>query len=214
LALVSSFLRDSVFGISDFSPPLQLLTSTWLRLLKHLFCIGCLALLALPLWGCKSIPPPVQGVAVADVISNAPPKVVAHFPSQPYDFSACQKLNPAWWFGNADDPEPPDWYRTNRCCRKFMWYLRNPCHNFTFFVMGIADKPFTRSGRFPGEIANPNGGWNWAVCRYKRVRLPFVAYNHGRFQFYCGWRKGGNFGMKFNFGGARKKPPPVPAAPG
>jgi hypothetical protein len=179
--------------------------------------IACICLLVCaPLLGCRSIQPPTQPAAPAasqpDTLTNAPAKVVAHFPNRPYDFTTCQKLNPVWWFGNADDPEPPKSYRSNECCRKFTWYLRNPCHNFTFFVMGIADKPFTRTGRFPGEIANPNEGWNWAVCRYKRIRLPFIAYNHGRFQFYCGWRKGGNFGVKCNFGGKKKDPNPEKAA--
>ena len=83
----------------------------------------------------------------------------------------------------------------------------NPFRNRSF-VIGIADKPFSQTGRFPGEIATPNGGWNWGVCRYKRLRLPFIAYSRGRFQFYCGWRKGGNFGMKFNFGGSKQQPQP------
>jgi hypothetical protein len=175
---------------------------------QKLLAVAWLAVLALPFCGCKSIPPPTRNSPPAVVSSNLPVRVVAHFPSKPYDFSTCQKLNPIWWFGNADDPMPPAAYRTNQACRKVMWYFRNPFHNFTFFVIGIADKPFTQTGRFPGEIANPNGGWNWGVCRYKRLRLPFVAYSRGRFQFYCGWRKGGNFGMKFNFGGSKKQPQP------
>ena len=74
--------------------------------------------------------------------------------------------------------------------------------------MGIEDKPHTRVGRYPAKVANPNGGWNWAVCQYKRLRLPFVDYKRGRFEFYFGWRNGGNFGMKLNFrqGKAKKAP--------
>ena len=90
-----------------------------------------------------------------------------------------------------------------------MWHLRNPCHNFTFYVMGIQDKPHTRVGRFPHKTSNPNGGWNWAVCQYKRLRLPFIDYKRRRFEFYFGWRTGGNFGIKLNFaqGKPRKKDP-------
>jgi hypothetical protein len=113
-------------------------------------------------------------------------------------------MNPVWWLGNADSPTPPDWYRPGKRSRNFTWHVRNPFHNFTFYVIGIADKPFTRVGRFPGEVSNPNGGWNWAVCRYKWRRLPFIGYNRGRFKFYCGWRGSGNFGMKFNFSGKPK----------
>src|SRR5262245_53699629 len=104
----------------------------WDRVLIGLARV-CLALLLVgPLLGCRSIPPPKPGEFETSATTNGPPKVVAHFPSRPYDFSACQKLNPIWWFGNADDPEPPPSYRTNQACRTVMWYFRNPCHNFTF----------------------------------------------------------------------------------
>ena len=93
---------------------------------------------------------------------------------------------------------PPPSYREGKCCRRFTWYVRNPFHNFDHYVIGIADKPFTRVGRFPDQVANPNGGWNWAVCRYRNLRLPFVDYHRGRFEFYFGWRNGGNFGVKLN----------------
>jgi hypothetical protein len=127
------------------------------------------------------------------------PASVTHLPTRTFAFSAWQKLNPVWWVRNADDPVVPDWYRAGKSCRSFTWQLRNPFHNFTFYVIGLADKPIARVGRYPGRVANPNGGWNWAVCRYKCWRLPFVDYHRGRFETYCGWRNGGNFGLKFNF---------------
>ena len=65
--------------------------------------------------------------------------------------------------------------------------------------MGIADKEFIRGGRHPKEVFNPNGGWNWAACRYKCVWLPFISYQRGRFKFYIGWRERGNFGIKLTF---------------
>ena len=58
------------------------------------------------------------------------------------------------------------------------------------------DKPFMRVGRFPAEVGNPNGGWNWAVCRYKRLRLPFIDFKRGRFEFYGGWRESGASNIK------------------
>lgn len=111
-----------------------------------------------------------------------------------------QKWNPIWWFGNLDDPMPPDWYRPGSGCRNVLWQLRNPLHNFTFYVIGIADKPFTRTGKFPDAVFAPDGGWNWAVAKHKWVRLPFVSYNGERWRFYLGWRERGNFGGKVNFG--------------
>lgn len=106
------------------------------------------------------------------------------------------KWNPAFWFGNVDDPEPPDWFLPNDSHRSNRWQRRNPCHNWDFYVMGIADKPFVRRGRFPTAVFNPNDGWNWAVCRYKLLLLPFISYRHHNFKFYCGWRERGNFGFK------------------
>jgi hypothetical protein len=134
-------------------------------------------------------------------------RVFHHIPRESQKFSPCQKSNPVWWFKNADDPVPSPWYRKDKCCRKFMWYMRNPFHNFNHYVIGIGDKHFTRVGRFPDRQANPNGGWNLAVCKYKCLRLPFVDYQRGRFEFYCGWRNGGNFGMKLNFAQKRAATP-------
>jgi hypothetical protein len=143
----------------------------------------------------------VASVADSDLRSpttNQTSAVFHHIPEQLHRFSTWKKLNPIWWFKNADDPMPPPSYREGKCCRRFTWYVRNPFHNFDHYVIGIADKPFTRVGRFPDQVANPNGGWNWAVCRYRNLRLPFVDYHRGRFEFYFGWRNGGNFGVKLN----------------
>ena len=111
-----------------------------------------------------------------------------------------QKWNPLWSFGNANDPAPPAWYRPNDACRRWLWHLRNPLHNFTHYVIGVSDKPVTRTGRFPGAVFAPDGGWNWAVTRYRWRLLPFISYE-GRFaRFYLGWRESGNFGGKLNLG--------------
>ena len=109
------------------------------------------------------------------------------------------KLNPVWWVGNVDDPVPPPWYRTNSQHRTFLWHLRNPFHNFDHYVIGVADKKFVRSGRWPERNSNPDGGWDFEVARRKLAVLPFLSYERGRFNFYFGWREGGSFGLKLNF---------------
>lgn len=109
-----------------------------------------------------------------------------------------EKINPVWWFGNADDPVPPEWFHPHSKFRGLLWRLRNPFHNFNCYVIGIADKTFVRSGRYPEKIANPHGGWNFAVSKYKCWRLPFLSYHKGKFDFYIGWRNHGNFGIKVN----------------
>jgi len=165
--------------------------------------------------GCRSVPPPrraAQAVtnsqtnATNQVATKQADKMFLHFPKEYQQFSFWQKCNPFWWCGNADDAVPPENYRAGKCCRQFTWRLRNPCHNFTFYVMGIEDKPHIRVGRYASKTTNPNGGWNWAVCKYRRLRLPFVDYRRGRFEFYFGWRNGGNFGVKLNFSQAKPKP--------
>jgi hypothetical protein len=109
------------------------------------------------------------------------------------------KLNPIWWVENASEPHAPDWYRPNSSFRNVWWWLRNPFSNFSSYVIGVADKKTVRYGRHPDKIGNPNGGWNFAITRRRIVFLPFVDYRRSRFEFYFGWRKAGNFGIKLNF---------------
>ena len=109
------------------------------------------------------------------------------------------KINPVWWLGNIEDPIPPAWYEPTNSLRKVKWYFRNPFSNFSFYVIGVADKETVRSGRYPTQPGNPNGGWNFAVTRRRIVFLPFMDYKNRRMEFYFGWRERGNFGIKLNF---------------
>ncbi|MEO6035697.1 MAG: hypothetical protein ABIQ35_10620 [Verrucomicrobiota bacterium] len=161
------------------------------------FCIA-----AVVISGCRSptlpkIQKTVSTNALPEAVASTPPKRVFNVPkSQP---STAQKFNPVFWLGNMDDPVPPDWYRPKNKMRKVLWNLRNPLHNFFFYVIGIADKEFEIVGRVPGRISKPGGGWNWTVCKYKWLRLPLISYTRGSFNFYLGWRNRGNLGMKLNF---------------
>jgi hypothetical protein len=110
-----------------------------------------------------------------------------------------EKWKPKFWFGNQDDPLPPADYRPDDKHRVRKWYYRNPTHNLNFYVIGVADKTFRRSGRCPGDVFNPKGGWNWAVCKYRWWRLPFISFRKKSFGFYLGWRERGNFGAKLSF---------------
>jgi hypothetical protein len=107
-----------------------------------------------------------------------------------------QKWNPVWWIGNADDRVPPEWYRPGEKGRGTLWQLRNPLHNFTFYVIGVADEDFIRYGREPEAVFARAGGWNWAVIEKGWLRLPFVSYEGKRLRFYALWRERGNFGLK------------------
>jgi hypothetical protein len=109
------------------------------------------------------------------------------------------KINPVWWLGNAEEPVPPAWYEPGNPHRNTEWYFRNPLSNFTYFVIGVADKRIVRSGRYPTEVGNPHGGWNFAVTRRRILFLPFWDYKNSRMEFYFGWRERGNFGIKLVF---------------
>jgi hypothetical protein len=115
-----------------------------------------------------------------------------------------EKSSVLWWLGNADTPEPPNWYRPNENFREQLWYFRNPLHNFSNYVVGIKDKSnspqYRRYGRFPSEVFAPEPGWNYAFIRYGRLTLPFVSYWNEDLKVYLGWRERGNLGAKVNFG--------------
>jgi len=107
------------------------------------------------------------------------------------------KLNPVWWFRNLAEPIAPAWYRPNDPHHNLKYHLRNPGANFCRFVIGISDKKFVRSGRYPELMARPQGGLNFAASRRKLVVLPFFDYRFKKFEIYFGWRDHGSFGMAF-----------------
>src|SRR5439155_22746449 len=93
--------------------------------------------------------PSLASSALEPAQTNIPPvHAVVHVPPILHRFSTWQKLNPLWWFGNADDPVPPKWYRPGKRMRKLTWSLRNPGHNFTFYVIGFEAKVVLRLGRY------------------------------------------------------------------
>ena len=124
---------------------------------------------------------------------------------------AVQKWNPLWAFRNADDPVPPAWYRPAARNRAMLWRMRNPFHNLTHYIIGVSDKDITRTGKHPGAVFAPGGGWNWAVTRHRWLPLPFVSFDGKRGRFYLGWRESGNFGGKVNL--TKRSTATVPAKP-
>ncbi len=151
--------------------------AAWLRI------TACLALIGLT--GCAS-----RGQSNA----GTKPDVFFHAAQPPP--GGTQKWNPVWWLGNADDPEPPEWYRPGQKMRGALWQLRNPLHNFTFYVIGVHDKEFVRLGKQPGAVFRRGGGWNCAVIQAGVLRLPFVSYEGRHVRWYALWREKGNFGLK------------------
>lgn len=133
-------------------------------------------------------------------------------------------------FGNDDDgifgEEPSAHYLP---CKKpnsgkaLRWFLRNPLHNFTFYVIGSADKKNSElellrlschecsSGTYR-PLAKTNFPSKCCSCFYLAFHggKPFLSMRliHSKTRksdFYIGWRNRGNFGIKCVLFGKRKK---------
>jgi hypothetical protein len=120
--------------------------------------------------------------------------------------SCRKKMNPIWWIGNENDPvdglkedgteKHRDFYpKFPLWARKVMWGIRNPMHNFMFFVVGLADRP---------EIVN--FGSVWAKEGQKlNIILPFISYRGDEWECYVGWRSGLKFGCAFRRSNSKSK---------
>ncbi len=118
------------------------------------------------------------------------------------------KINPLWWWGDYDDgwcgrKDPGmQWWRDKHCpngCTTLCavkWMIRNPLHNFTFYVIGFADRDITTAGEY--NIFAPLG-WYFThrILRDSFIKLPWVSYNGNKWQAYLGWRERGDFGLAF-----------------
>ncbi len=121
-------------------------------------------------------------------------------------------------FGNADAgifAEYHDTYADEISYGQFAWWLlRNPLHNFTFYVIGDADETtrtdftlvnltlgddFKLLRREPGRQYTECTGLHVALHNYK----PFFGLQinwlpiHKRTECYLGWRPQGSFGISF-----------------
>ncbi len=109
-----------------------------------------------------------------------------------------KKLNPIWWLGNEDEDYDSKWKPDkSHEWRKFTYALRNPGHNFTFYVIGVADRDYVRYGRDAGQVWNRDGRVNLATIHAGPLRLPFYSRQGKYFDQYFGWREAGNFGIAF-----------------
>jgi len=94
------------------------------------------------------------------------------------------------------------------------WNLRNPLHNFCYYVIGSADRnnseiillelspqgcgAFNYSPCASRVFASRQGGILLALHGGKpffSLKIPYTCCHHG--EFYLGWRYRGNFGVKF-----------------
>ena len=124
------------------------------------------------------------------------------------------KKPPKWWpfhnriigrllwkvIGNSDDPEPPSWFKPNDKHRILKWYIRNPFHNFTFYIIGLEDKDRICYGINAGKVLTDGFCVYLSKIKGLPIIVPFLSYQRTMknriFQFYIGWRRGGAFGIK------------------
>lgn len=107
-----------------------------------------------------------------------------------------------WSFDNYDDKMPPTdmhlWEGKPDWLRWLLWRLRNPLHNFTWYVVGVVDRVKKVESPFEPYIQwHPNDG-EWlklTVVTYKDTRLPFRAWRNKEWEFYVGWRPKGCFSL-------------------
>lgn len=166
--------------------------------------------------GCAIIPgstyvPPHQRVAspyVAYYDPNVPDKTGSHLLGVP-------KAHPAWWIENTDEPLA-DWWKPELpyAERRRTWLLRNPLHNFTNYVIGVADRPTKRYGLNAHSVWNHAGPVNLAVTQSGPVLwLPFISWKGWLTEGYFGWREKGNFGATLRRRGGPRPDPPVLTPP-
>ncbi len=125
-------------------------------------------------------------------------------------------------FGNDDDGvfgEGPQalWmlHKPPTFSKALLWSLRNPFHNYTFYVLGFASK-YVHCDEFVVINLTPK---SFRFCTYTpygttvfsdrhtcffvafHSMRPFISFrytfeNQKRFEGFCGWRERGNFGLK------------------
>lgn len=124
-------------------------------------------------------------------------------------------------FGNDDDgifgEEKTAFYKMDKppsLAKAFQWALRNPFHNFCFYVIGSAHRPNSEwilislsETKCESLTYHPLAKQNFSAHDESGLLLalhggkPFISFrfchsNGRKSEFYLGWRERGNFGAK------------------
>lgn len=110
-----------------------------------------------------------------------------------------------WWFGNVDDPLPPQGYLPTRPMwwRKTCWFFRNFMHNYKHYVKGCGDQHRIVKGDYPYEKWNPYGTENHLTVTaedgkvhifYSKRLLTILGT---KWEYYKGCGPKGDYGMAF-----------------
>lgn len=110
-----------------------------------------------------------------------------------------KKINPIWWLQNDADGWFPDHYLPEESWikRAVLYFLRNPFHNFTFFIIGFRDKPSVSYAKNP-NTTHIDGEFNYGYTKvYGWLPVPFISFRKWGAEGYVGWRvPGAAFGLK------------------
>jgi hypothetical protein len=113
-------------------------------------------------------------------------------------------------------------YSTNIHTGTFaLWSMRNPLHNFSFYVVGsaqwkrhynavlfaVADGRLRAFSRGEEKVFDSNNSFKVAFNDFKPfIACQFSHFGNRRLQFYFGWREHGNLGFKLRPWAKRKSP--------
>ena len=179
------------------------------------FCLACLLVL---LTGCMKYKIPTESLPYPNESLDHPL----------YEIIPRHRCQLAWYdvghwtswmiFGNDDDGifgEPANYHEKQSPGLKkaLAWQLRNPLHNFCFYVIGSAQRQNSEfdllkigQGKVEGMQYRGSGQNNFpyeSSCFYLALHggKPFVSLRlvytpKYRSEFYIGWRERGNFGIK------------------
>jgi hypothetical protein len=125
-----------------------------------------------------------------------------------------KKLNPIWWFGNDTEQSADEapWYHPewSRARRYFYWnFLRNPLQNFRCFMIGVQDRNYVVTGRYPvltvqrDDLVSREYGFQCSVI-WLLVPRPFISYSGKYVVWYVGTSADGDL---------RPQVQPTPFAP-
>lgn len=113
-----------------------------------------------------------------------------------------KELNPIYWWKNDEDGNygPDGWneqYGGKTLKAALMWAFRNPIHNYTFHVIGIANKERKFISESGGLWPDPPNLFNKGkhILENNKKEYKLTSYRDNEIECYIGFRPNGAFGI-------------------